>query len=92
MDYLAIARAVIAEQGHRGETTEGSGPVLVPVSDTPPDLDDYLYIFYERAAIGEYDGGLSRTAAERQALDAVLTMFAAQKVRTANGLPDVKEL
>ena len=82
MDYLAIARAVIAEQGHRGETTEGSSPVLVLVSDTPPDLDDYLCIFYERAAIGEYDGGLSRTAAERQALGEILAIVAAQRVCT----------
>ena len=60
------------------------GP-LVPVPDAPPTLDDYLYLFYERAAISEFDGGLSRTAAERQALDAVLTMFEAQGVRTAGG-------
>ncbi len=85
MDYLAMARAVIAEQGCRAETAESTGPVLVPVSDAPPTLDDYLYLFYERAAIGEYDGELSRTAAERQALGAVLTMFAAQGVRTAGG-------
>ncbi len=80
-----MARAVIAEQGCRAETTDSTGrrPVLVPVPDAPPTLDDYLYIFYERAAIGEYDGGLSRTAAERQALGEVLTMFAAQGFRTA---------
>ena len=42
----------------------------------PPTLYDYLYLFYERAAIGEFDGGLSRTAAEPQSLDAVLAMFA----------------
>ena len=83
MDYLAMARAVIAEQGCRAETTESTGPVLAPVPDAPPTLDDYLYIFYERAAIGEYDGGLSRTAAERQALGAVLIMFEAQGVRPA---------
>ena len=85
MDYLAMARAVIAEQGRRAETTESTGPILVPVPDSPPTLDDYLYLFYERAAIGEYDSRLSRTAAERQALDAVLSMFAAQGVRTAGG-------
>ena len=66
------------------KTVTVDGP-LVPVPDAPPTLDDYLYLFYERAAIGEFDGGLSRTAAERQALDAVLTMFAAQGVRTAGG-------
>ena len=85
MDYVAIARAVIAEQGRRAEATEGTAPILVPVPDAPPTLDDYLFLFYERAAIGEFDGGLSRTAAERQALDAVLIVFAAQGVRTAGG-------
>ena len=52
----------------------------VSVSNAPapaPDLDDYLCRFYERAAIGEYDGGLDRVDAERQALGDVLTTFEA---------------
>jgi hypothetical protein len=83
MDYLAIARAVIAEQGHRSESTERTGPVTVSVPhNSPLTLDDYLCSFYERAAISEYDGGLSRTEAERQALGEVLAIVAAQGVRT----------
>ena len=79
MHYLEIARRVIARQ-----RSQQGVAVAEPVAlrNSPPDLDDYLYIFYERAAIGEYDGGLSRTAAERQALGEILAIVAAQRVRT----------
>ena len=80
MHYLEIARRVIARQ-----RSQQGAAVAEPIAlrNSPPDLDDYLALFYERAAIGEYDGGLSRTAAERQALGEVLTMFAAQGICTA---------
>ena len=74
MTYLEIARRAIVRQAL---------PEPVALPDSPPDLDDYLALFYERAAIGEYDGGLSRTAAERQALGEILAVVAAQGVRTA---------
>ena len=86
-DVSAVERAETAPpiaDDTASKTLIVDGP-LVPVPDEPPTLDDYLYLFYERAAIGEYDGELSRTVAERQALGAVLTMFAAQGVRTAGG-------
>ena len=75
MHYLEIARRVIARQ-----RSQQGAAVAEPVAlrNSPPDLDDYLALFYERAAIGEYDGGLSRTAAERQALGEILAMVAAQ--------------
>ena len=48
-------------------------PVVVPSS--PPDLDDYMAIFYERTAICEHDGGLDRIEAERLAMRQVLSTF-----------------
>lgn len=86
MHYLEIARRVIARQ-----RSQQGAAVAEPIAlrNSPPDLDDYLALFYERAAIGEYDGGLSRTAAERQALGEILAVVVAQGVRiagdTANG-------
>ena len=97
MDYLAIARQVIAEQRRR--------PAFIPDLDSPrsikenaeasagpcaepeqrdienPDLDDYLFLFYERAAICEHDGGMSRTDSEREALCEVLATFDKRSVR-----------
>ena len=42
---------------------------------SPPDLGDYMAIFYERAAICEHDGGLDRIGAERLAMRQVLATF-----------------
>ena len=42
---------------------------------SPPDLDDYMAIFYERAAICEFDGGLDRVNAEREAMRQVLSTY-----------------
>ena len=73
MHYLDIARRVIARQ--RAEQAAAvAEPVAVPSG--PPDLDDYMAIFYERAAICEHDGGLDRIGAERLAMRQVLATFA----------------
>jgi hypothetical protein len=39
------------------------------------EVNDYLAVFYERAAIAEYDGGLSREDAESEALDETLRTY-----------------
>ncbi len=48
---------------------------------TPPDIDDYLAVFYERAAICEFDGGLDRIDAERQGMRQVLATFSEYGLR-----------
>ena len=68
MTYLEIARRAITRQKVAQAVAE---PVAVPSS--PPDLDDYMAIFYERAAICEFDGGLDRVNAEREAMRQVLS-------------------
>ena len=54
-------------------------PVAVPSG--PPDLDDYMAIFYERSAICEHDGGLDRVSAERVAMRQVLATFGENGLR-----------
>ena len=39
------------------------------------EIDDYLALFYERAAIREFDSGASREVAERAALAEVLAIY-----------------
>ena len=63
MTYLEIARRAITRQKVAQAVAE---PVAVPSS--PPALDDYMAIFYERATICEFDGGLDRVNAEREAM------------------------
>ena len=76
MDYLAIARQVVAGQRER------PAPIAVtPLVVDPQKLEDYLCLFYERAAICEYDGSLSRIDAERQAIREVLTTFEDHGIR-----------
>ena len=73
MNHLEIARSVIARQ-RAEQAVAVVEPVAVPSS--PPDLGDYMAIFYERAAICEHDGGLDRIGAERLAMRQVLVTFA----------------
>lgn len=73
MHYLEIARRVIARQ-QEAQSEDASACAAPP--QLPPDIDDYLALFYERAAICEYDGGLDREAAERLALRQVLAVYA----------------
>jgi len=75
MHYLEIARRVIARQRSQ-QGVAVAEPVALPSS--PPDLDDYMAIFYERAAICEFDGGLDRVDAERVAMRQVLATFREQ--------------
>ncbi len=80
MHYLEIARRVMARQ-QEARSADASACAAPP--QLPPDIDDYLALFYERAAICEYDGGLDREAAERLALRQVLTMHAELGFRDA---------
>ena len=69
MTYLEIARQAITRQKAAQTVAE-----LVAVPSSPLDLDDYMAIFYERAAICEFDGGLDRVDAEREAMRQVLAI------------------
>ena len=70
MSYLEIARRVIAR-----ERAEQVAPEPVALPHTTPDIDDYLALFYERAAICEFHGAVSRCDAEREGLRQVLATF-----------------
>ena len=78
MTYLEIARQAITRR-----KAEQSVTVAEPValSRTPPDLDDYMAVFYERASICEFDGGLDRVDAERVAMRQVLATFREQGLK-----------
>lgn len=75
MHYLEIARRVIERQRCQ-QSAAVAEPVALP--DSPPDVDDYMAIFYERASICEFDGGLDRVNAERIAMRHVLATFREQ--------------
>jgi len=77
MNYLEIARRVIARQKSEQGVTVAEP---VALSRTSPDIDDYMAIFYARAAICEFDGGLDRVNAERVAMRQVLATFREQGV------------
>ena len=72
MTYLEIARRAITSQKAE-QSVIVTQPVAAP--DAPLDPDDYLAIFYERASICEFDGGLDRVNAERVAMRQVLATF-----------------
>jgi len=77
MNYLEIARRVIARQ-----KSEQAVTVAEPVAlSRTPDLDDYMVIFYERASICEFDGGLDRVDAERVGMRQVLATFREQGLK-----------
>lgn len=70
--YVEIARRVIARQRALQDAVAAQP---APPLRTPPDIDDYLAVFYERAAICEFDGRLDRIDAERHGMRQVLATF-----------------
>ena len=79
MSYLDRLKRKISEMPHRVIATEGTKAPSVPFVALPPTLvpnisraDNQHVVdagdFEERAAIMEYDGGLSRDEAQREAM------------------------
>ncbi len=61
----------VQPQGLRDSSVGFASP---PIESTL-EIDDYLALFYERAAIREFDSGASREVAERAALAEVLALY-----------------
>ena len=71
MSYLAQLKRKISADAPRGEATKGTKAPYVPFvapESAPSRRISYREAFEERAAIMEFDGGLTRAEAERLAL------------------------
>ena len=80
---MEIARRVIARQRE-----ERAAPTPLGLPHSEPDIDDYLALFYERAAICQFHGNLGRSDAEREGLRDVplsLTKTSSQPPKTLAG-------
>ena len=64
-----------AEAATKAAPTQADAASSEGIGEGVRDLDDYLADFYERAAVGEYEGGLPREQAERQALRETLRSY-----------------